>query len=102
MAAATDILLDDTLNPKLRDGDFDAYLSDEQHIELLLLTDKGSWREAPLAGLYIRRHIRASMGARDIIALRQEIRTQLRADGLEPLQIDIDSSFNLHITANRP
>ena len=100
--AATDILLDDKLNPTLKDGDFVAALSDEQHIQLLLLTDKGSWRESPLAGMAIHRQLRASMRPREVIALRQDIRTQLRADGLDPLDLDIAPDFTLRITANRP
>lgn len=73
-----DILLDTDGDLKIVNGDIVVGYSDDQHKEILLVTDKGSFKENPLVGV----GIQSFLEAEDSSDLLREIRKQFMADGM--------------------
>ena len=73
-----DILLDNDGDLKIENGDFVIGFSDDQHKDILLITDKGSFKENPLIGVGLQSFLEAESNS-DLI---REIRTQFMADGM--------------------
>lgn len=98
-----DILLDDDGDIAVSaDGDFKVGESDDQHIELLINTYPGNWKEFPTAGVGIRDYI-LSAGKTNI--LKRSINVQLAADGYRNINVALKSNPNGHydydVTAQR-
>lgn len=81
---------------KIANGDFVVGLSDEQHIEDILLAAPGDVKQFPLAGVDINKGINGSIDGE----LRKEIKLQMEADGFEVSGI-IFNEQELKINANR-
>jgi len=86
--ARQDILLDDDNNWKVENGDFVVGLSDEQHVGLLMVSAKGSYREAPAIGVDLTKWIGKQNN--NISGLEREIMVQLEADGYKVTELKID------------
>lgn len=71
----TDLLYDEDFEMQIAGGDFVPGLSDQQHIELLLLIEPGSLSQYPLTGVGITKYINGSG------SLKRAINLQLLADG---------------------
>lgn len=97
---AKDIILDDNNDLLIKNGDFVIRESDSQHIQLIIESAFGSWKQFPLCGVGINKYIKSS-GQQS--ALKREIRVQLEADGMTNVNITSNSSelFDLTITADR-
>lgn len=83
-----DILLDDNLDIQLRDGDFAVGEATKQSQTLLLLTNKGEWKQSPARGVGVVNFLETA----DNAALAREIRSDFTADGMKVLGIKLDGT----------
>jgi hypothetical protein len=93
---ATDILLDDDGDLLIVNDDFRIGLSDEQHIEDILISYPGEYKQSPLCGVNIRRAINGSIDG----VVRRDVRLNLEADGYQVNNIVFTES-ELSIDAKR-
>jgi hypothetical protein len=97
MAAYKDIIIDSTGDMEIANGDVNVNLSDSQHIEHIITTDRGQFRQWPLVGVGLLRQINGTISQQ---SLRQQMKLQLESDNynvrkikfdpVNPLNIDID------------
>ncbi|MBN8834561.1 MAG: hypothetical protein ABS68_00295 [Niastella sp. SCN 39-18] len=92
----TDFLLNDEYDLLFIAGDFAAGNSDVQHQVLLLLTDKGDWKEAPTVGVGIDLWLKDNDGD----GLLGEIKKEFERDGLTVKNIEIGTNGKLNIDAS--
>lgn len=95
-----DIILED-YDLVIENGDFKVSNSDNQHIELICITDVGHWKEYPLLGVGIEKYI-ASSGQTE--PLKRAIKVQLASDGYKVAQVVVNGTnedFTYYIDATR-
>lgn len=80
-----DIQLTNEYDLVVKNGDLVIGDSDEQHVELLLLSQQGEWKASPLTGCNL---MRAKNGTIDRM-LDRHIRIQLEADGFDLEEMNI-------------
>ena len=98
MAEAKDILLDEKYKLIVKNGDFVFSFSDQQHVNLLILTDVGHWREFPLVGVGIRHFINsAGMQAR----IKRSVQVQVENDGYKIQDLEVKDWDKIYINAER-
>jgi len=90
----TDILLQD-YDLLIENGDIAVGESTRQHQDLLLLADKGEFKQFPTVGVGILRYLETH----DTNDLAREIRTEFNRDGMTIDEIKFDGS-NIDIKAN--
>jgi len=73
----TDILLDENKDLTIFNGDFLIGESDEQNVELHIVTPKGHYKQSPKVGVGIVRNTKSVLA----YELKGEIRTELGDDG---------------------
>jgi len=97
--AVKDIILDSN-DLSISNGDFVINESDSQHIELIVDSYIGHWKQFPLCGVGVDLFIKSS-GQQ--LALKRAIALQLEADGMIDVNVTSDSNelLDLTITANR-
>ena len=100
MSTRNDILLDDAGNFKVENGDFATGESDAQHVELLMVSTKGSIREFPTIGVGIVNWVKRQNV--DLKGLEREINVNLQADGYKAGNLNIADSgeFNVDYEPN--
>ena len=79
-------------------GDFLVKPSDQMHIQHILRAYAGQYYQHPLVGLGVRDYQAASVNPQ---RLRQQIKTQLKADSLITKVIEINEDFVVNIDAER-
>jgi hypothetical protein len=98
-----DILIDDTGDLIIENGDFKLGPSDEQHVILIVNTMPGSWKRYPICGVGI---IQYSASSGQVGDLKRNINVQLEKDGYTNITIDLQSNnidtFDYFINADRP
>jgi hypothetical protein len=92
-----DILIDDTYNLLIENGDFIIGDNISQQQQLLLATNKGDWKENPLIGCGLANYINDE----NIEKMKYEIMRQYKADGLIINDITINNNEELIINAER-
>jgi len=95
MAVKDIILLDSDLH--IVNGDFDVQESDSQHIELIIDSWIGSWKQFPLCGVGIENYIKSSGQS---LALKRNIAVQLEADGFSEIDVYVSPYDILDITVD--
>lgn len=95
MAVKDIILVDNDLS--ILNGDFVIQESDQQHIELIIDSWVGSWKQFALCGVGIDNFIKSS-GQQQ--ALSRQISVQLEADNYSNIDVTINPSDMLDITVN--
>jgi hypothetical protein len=99
---AQDILLTTDYDLAISDGDFVIGESDNQHIELIIQTATGAWKQFPTLGVGI---IRYSGSTGQINTLRREINVNLKADGYINIDTRLlqntDEEFIYYVDAKR-
>lgn len=80
-----DILLDENFEVKLKDGDIAIGISDTQQKELLLICNKGSFKENPAVCVGAWGYLEAE----DPAALIAEVKTQFKGDGMEVRSVEV-------------
>jgi hypothetical protein len=96
-----DILLDDDLDLAIENGDFVIGDSEQQHQELILIAQQGSFRASPLTGVGISKYYKSAFSVANIDKLRQKIRLQLQFDGYTSVKTTINSFEDIQIEAER-
>lgn len=79
-----DILLNSNKDPKIMNGDFAYGESTRQHQELILISEKGEWRENPLTGVGIRTELQNETTGSELLTA---IKREFEKDGMTVLQI---------------
>ena len=82
-------------------GDFYIDLSDQQHIEFMLISQPGYWKESPIMGIGLQNYLKGPFDIDALNALRKKITTQLKLDGYENISIDIADINDININAQR-
>ena len=87
MAKFKDIIIDDDGDISFFNGDFKVKESDSQHVEHIMISDRGQFRQFPLIGVGI---YRLFSGSPNVQFVRQQIKLQLESDGYNVRQITIN------------
>jgi hypothetical protein len=82
----------------IENGDLVIGDSEEQEIGLILRTNMGDWRGAPLTGFNLMRHMRSNVDAE---TFTRNLDTQLLQDGFADNRITLEADGKLIISANR-
>ena len=101
MSLAKDIRFDDLENDLLIDsstGDFLISESDTRHVDDIIESFPGWWKESPTVGVGINRNL-AQSNLR--LVLSREIVVQLSADDYTVDEVEFDENFEVFITGNR-
>lgn len=100
MAIFKDIILDDTGDFSILNGDLSVGESDSQHVDHIVTADLGHFRQWPLLGVGIMREIQGDFNPQE---LKQNIRLQLESDDYIVKQININTGeeFLVDIDAER-
>ncbi|AXT59699.1 hypothetical protein D1816_04785 [Aquimarina sp. AD10] len=94
-----DFKLDNNRDLVIKNGDFAIGDTDQQNIELLLLSHKGSFKEHPILGVGITDYLKSP----EIISrlrLENEISNQLEYDNFFIKDLDVNNLENIHIDGN--
>lgn len=94
MAIYKDLIIDPTGDLVFINGDIKVDESDTQHVDHIVVADKGQFRQFPLIGVGILRMINGSPNRQE---LKQQIKLQLESDGYNVRQIAIDPNDMLSI-----
>ena len=84
---AQDFLLDESGDLKIVNGDFAVGDAELQHIDDLVYSFKGEWKEFPLLGAEAQRLIKQRNG---LAKVKKEIRQQLEDDGYKNVNIKVE------------
>lgn len=90
-----DILLNTARELDIKNGDFAVGESTLQHQDLLLMTNKGEWKENPMIAVGAVGYLKDE----DEAALMAEVKQQFEKDGMQVKQIFIEDG-KLNIDAN--
>lgn len=93
-----DILTDKENIMIIQEGDFVVDLSEEQHLEAILISEKGQWKESPQVGVGIVSRVNSS-GLID--GLEREVMTQLQLDSWEGVELDFTDLSDIQISASK-
>lgn len=80
----TDIIIDtETFDLTIINGDFEIKNSEKQHIQLLLITNRGNWKEFLYVGAGLLDALLSEQSLENNLPteLQQEIRSQIELDG---------------------
>ncbi|WP_163401405.1 hypothetical protein [Flavobacterium fluviatile] len=91
----TDFLLDDDLDLLVTDGDLVVGESTAQHQKMLILIDKGEFKDVPMRGVGAQRYLEDDSPEN----LAREIRLEFVADGMTVNKIQIGSDLKIEIDA---
>lgn len=80
-----DFLTDDDNLLMIKNGDFVVGESEEQHIEAILWSEKGHWKETPFLGVGISKAINSS---NQIGSVERDILLQLELDEWQGVNVD--------------
>lgn len=89
-----DIMIDGYFDLRTKNGDFDIDESTEQHIKLVVVSEKGDWRRVPYLGAGVQTALKDEASQTQ---LRQEIQKHCELDGLRNVQV----TFNPLIVSGR-
>jgi hypothetical protein len=100
MAEFKDIITDENGDLIILNGDFKVNESDSQHVEHIVIADKGQFRQFPLIGVGIKKTINGSVNPQRV---KQQIKLQLESDGFNVRQIEVNPNdpLNIQIDAER-
>ena len=96
MAEVNDILMDEQFNPVIKNGDFFWNESTSQHQKLLIVANKGQFRESPTVGVGINNFLLDDGTTEE---LKQEIILQFELDGMQINDLLIKDVSNVQIDA---
>lgn len=95
-----DIITDATGDIQFVNGDFRIEESDAQHVEHIVFTDKGQFRQYPLIGVGIGRLLN---GSPNKVEIQQQIKLNLESDGynVRSVSVGLSDGLDLDIDAER-
>lgn len=80
------------------DGDFSVYESDQRHIEHILVSEKGGWREWPVLGVGLFRFLNG-VGTKN--ELQKKCRLQIQYDNMKVQRLTVTDLGKIDIQAVR-
>ncbi|MGM8362127.1 oxidase [Flavobacterium sp. ARAG 55.4] len=89
----TDLLLDQTGDLKITNGDFEIGYSDNQHQEHILLANKGEFKEFPELGVGLNRMLSDD----DYMPFLIDAKKNLEYDGMKINNVKFEENGNLNI-----
>lgn len=93
-----DILTNELNELIIQEGDFVIESSEEQHIEAILRSEKGHWKESPTMGVGIVSEVNSTGRIEN---LEREIMLQLKVDDWQNVNLDLSDIENILIEANK-
>lgn len=99
--AYKDMITDQSNDLEFVNGDIRINESDSQHVEHIMIADKGQFRQFPLIGVGIKRQLNGSFNPQEV---KQNIKLQLESDGYNVRQVVIEPTiddFKIDIDAER-
>jgi len=94
-----DFISGDTADLIIKDGDFVIDYSDRHHIETLVRSEKGEFKQSPLTGIGVMNYINAPLTREIKTKFEKDIRLQLSADSFEITQVAVENFENIIIDA---
>lgn len=91
-----DILLDEAFDLLIKDDDFVLGESTRQHQGLILMANKGEFKQHPFTGVGLRLYVEDDR----LGALRTELAKQLELDGMTVQRVNVFSDGKLEIRAS--
>lgn len=94
-----DFKLDENKDLSFKNGDFHIGDTDQQNLELILLSHKGSFKEFPILGVGITDYLKSP----EIISrlrLENEINNQLEYDNFTITEVDVNNLEDITIDGN--
>jgi hypothetical protein len=91
-------LFNETGDLAIVDGDFVAEKSDQVHVQHILISEKGNWRERPVLGVGLMRFLNAT-GAKN--ELKNKVRLQLQYDNMKVQALSISDAGQMDVQAIR-
>lgn len=85
----------------IENGDFKAVEADKTHIERILVSNKGDWKNSPLTGVGLYKWTNAPSSGMSLERLARTIELQLRFDGFTPIKVDVSNLNNIIVNAER-
>ena len=93
-----DIILDENLDLEFKNGDFNVFNSDSQHVRILLDFNKGNLTNFPDAGLGLTNLLNSNL---TIQQLRRLVNIELEKDGYTNIEVITNEDFTVSINADR-
>ncbi|SDE76110.1 hypothetical protein [Riemerella columbipharyngis] len=90
MEKRKDILVDDSNELEFINGDFAVGNSDIQHIDHIIIAQKGEYKQTPQMGLGVINYLKSNT---DKSKFQRDVRIQLNYDGYENPNIDLSEGF---------
>lgn len=85
-----DILLDDENELIIRNGDFTVGEADRQHVEHIIITHPGEYKNTPLLGFAAVTKLKSTIND---MQFKRDLKIQLNYDGYQNPRIDTSSGF---------
>ncbi|MCX8482861.1 MAG: hypothetical protein ORN50_04720 [Crocinitomicaceae bacterium] len=76
----------------IKNGDWNIGFSDEQHIQDVLMSAPGHFKNAPLIGVNMNDYINSSLSPATVSELEKKILLNLESDGASKVRVKIDST----------
>jgi|AMZC01.1.fsa_nt_AMZC01002902.1_16 hypothetical protein len=92
-----DILLDSMNDLAVKNGDFDIQHSDIQNVSLLMISEKGDFKESPAVGIGLVKYLDSPFSGKQRLQFIREVTLQIEADGGTNTEIQMDSSGNITV-----
>ena len=90
-----DILIDETGNPTIKNGDFVIGEATRQHQRSLLKMHAGESKQNPLVGVGLSGYLESE----ELLSLPDKVSEQFELDGMQVLSCELDTSGNLQVKA---
>lgn len=101
MIEATDFLLGDDDDLLIVGGDFAVGLSEEQHVNDILIDAPGSWKQEPTIGVDLINELNAPNGGEDINRIRKTINVNLSLDGVSIVDMNFKTLEDFELNVER-
>lgn len=85
----------------IENGDFQIALSEEIHVEHILRSAKGDWKQYPLLGVHLDEKAKMPTSQTRIVELKKEIKIQLEYDNYSVKKVDLTNFENVIIACER-
>ena len=97
-----DVMLDDNGDLDLSTGDFRINNNDLGHIESIILSQKGEWKQFPMIGVAMANYLNAPLSSEIRVAIEKEIKIQLESDSFTNIfvKVNVDGTVNVNASKN--
>lgn len=100
--ASKDVLLDSDNDLQGSNGDFAYALdADQQHIDLILQSAKGDWKQHPALGPNIQEFLKAPFTMQVRNELQRRIKLNLESDNFKIRKLEVNNLQDIQVNAER-